>query len=328
MTNGTKTETAGRELRWLADSYEQAQRVRIETGERIRAVLHGRDETWDPIGEIRAETRKTATDREVEVYVWDDGEMIYEAAALLVAIAKGTTTGPVPILGRTYARHYAEEREMRAEMDRSLRSHPAWDWLSKVRGIGPTLGAKMLARFDATKAEHASSFWAYAGLATVPGEKWRCPTCGLARSWPAGFNVTGKHQALGTTKTCPDALVKIAGPDDGVRAAQPKPARGQKATYDQYAKKVMYLVGGAFLKAGGPYEEHYRKHRARLEVERPGWADGRKHLTALRIVEKLFLSHLWQIWREALGLPVGEPYAASELGHEGMIDPWSMVEEK
>ena len=64
-----------------------------------------------------------------------------------------------------------------------------------------------------------------------------------------------------------------------------------------------------------------------LEVERPGWADGRKHLTALRAAEKLFLSHLWQVWRTALGLPVGEPYAHGELGHEiqTRIEPWSMV---
>jgi hypothetical protein len=36
-----------RELRWIADSYEQAQRVRIQTGERIRALLQGRDSAVD-----------------------------------------------------------------------------------------------------------------------------------------------------------------------------------------------------------------------------------------------------------------------------------------
>ncbi len=294
--------TATRALRWLADAYEQAQRIRIETGERIRAVLQGRDETWS----------MPPTD--------DDPAMV------LKAIATGDDLGPVPILGRTYRRHYEEEREMFKEMDRALRAHPVWPWLSRVKGIGPTLAGKMLARFDVEKAEHVSSFWAYAGLATVPAERYHCDTCGLVRAWPVGYNVTGKHSKLGSTTACKGTLIKVAGPDDGVRCAQPRPGRGSKAAYDQYAKKIMYLVGTSFLKSGGPYEEQYRRHRARLEVERPGWADGRKHLTALRHAEKLFLSHLWQVWREAVGLPVTEPYAEAELGHGGMIDPWSMVE--
>lgn len=294
-----------RALRWLADSYEQAQRIRIETGERIRAVLQGRDETW-------------------QTEAIDD----IDADVILHEIAVGDSLGPVAILGRTYRRHYEEENELRKEMGAALRAHPTWPWLSRVKGIGPTLGGKILSRFDATKADYASSFWAFSGLATVPGESYRCDVCGLKRAWPVGFNVTGKHTALGGTKKCEGSLVLVAGPDDGIRAAQPRPARGQKATYDQYAKKIMYLVGTSFLKSGGPYEEKYREARARLEVERPGWADGRKHLTALRITEKLFLSHLWQVWRTALGLPTPDPYALAELGHVGRIDPWSMVEPK
>ncbi len=298
-----KTETQ-MDLRWLADSYEQAQSVRKATGERIRAVLQGRDTTW---GEHASEDDPTT---------------------VLTLIAKGDELGPVPILGRTYHRHKHEEDELRKEMNTALLAHPAWPWMGRVKGIGPTLGAKVLARLDPQLADHASSFWAYCGLGTVPGERYRCETCTLVRTWPVGYDVTGKHKALGKERACKGALVLVAGPDDGVRTAQPSPSRGQKSPYDQYAKKVMYLVGCSFLKAGeGPYESHYRKHRARLETERPGWADGRKHLTALRITEKLFLSHLWQVWREALGLEVSDPYVLAEMGHTGMIDPWSMVEE-
>lgn len=305
------------DLRWLADAYEQAQSIRVATAERIRAVLQGRDKTWGN-------------------YVTD-----VDPDIVLKSIAKGEELGPVPLLGLTYYRHKMEEDELRKEMDLALQAHPAWPWMSRIKGIGPTLGAKVLAHFDPHLADHASSFWAFAGLATVPGESYHCETCGLTCAWPVGYNVTGVHQMLGSPgawkakddeidekKKCKGKLVKVAGPEDGVRTAQPRPAKGQKSPYDQYAKKVMYLLGSSFIKAGeGPYEAHYRKHRARLEVERPGWADGRKHFTALRITEKLFLAHLWQIWREALGLPTGDPYAMAELGHTGFIDPWSMVEE-
>lgn len=349
----------GRELRFLADNYEQAQRLRIETGERIRAVLQGRDETFVVVGEVvaagsetpgvreraataetpdpderagqretpagneRAEVAKTPAETE-PFWIGPDGVARY-ADDTIKAIQAGETLGPVPMLGRSHHRYWTEERETYRDMMRALRSHPAWTWLEQVKGIGPTLGCKLLARFDATKADNVSSFWAYAGLATVPAEQYECAECGIVRAWPVGYDVTGKHQALGTSKACKGALVKTRGAEDGVRCAQPKPSRGTKASYDQYAKKVLYLVGTSFLKAGGPYEAFYRRERAKADRERPGWADGRKHYLALRKTEKLFLSNLWQIWREALGLPTPDPWAIAHGGHDGKIEPWSMV---
>ncbi len=305
--------TGGRQLRWLADGYEQAQRVRIRCGEQIRAVLQGRDETW-------------GTEPDPVVMEWDEDAQKAYFDTQLKEIGNGGHTGPVPILGRTYHRHYLEERELQKEMEATLESHPAWPWLLEVRGIGKTLACKILARLDPHQAPHASSFWSYCGLATVPGVRYRCEECGLVRAWPVGFKVTGNHVALGKAGgKCKGSLVEVAGPGDGVRAAQPKASRGEKATYDRYAKKIMYLIGTAFLKAGGPYERHYRKARERLDAERPGWTPGRKNYTALRIVEKLFLSHLWQVWRAEIGLPIGEPYAMAEMGHTGTIEPWSMV---
>lgn len=299
-------EHTGRELRWLADAYEQAQRIRIETGERIRAVLQGRDETWS-VG-----NKKPMDGKEVE--------------QVLSGIKAGDTMGPVTILGRTYQRHWTEERELYQEMMGVLDAHPAWEWLDQVKGIGATLACKLLARLDVTKADTPSAFWAYCGLATVPANEYVCSTCSLRRSWPVGYNVKGEHKAAGTNRKCKGVLAQTHGPDDGVRCAQPKPARGQKASYDQYAKKICYLIGTSFLKSGGPYADRYRAARVRLETERVGWADGRCHLTALRKIEKLFLAHLWLVWREAVGLDVTEPYVKAELGHTGIVGPWDMIE--
>lgn len=300
-------------LKLLADSYEQSQQIRIGRGEQIRAVLQDRDETWG-VGGVR----------------WMEERYGPAATAdqVLDFIGKTGEAGPVPILGRMYHRAYTEERELYREMVQALKGHVCWPWLSQVKGIGATLSCKLLARLDPHKAPSASSFWSYCGMGTVPGERYACGVCGLVRDWPVGYNVTGKHTALGSTRQCAGALMKIADPEHGVRAAQPKPARGQKASYDQYAKKVMYLVGTGFVKAkGGKFEQVYRKERAKLDRERPGWPDGRKHLTALRKVEKLFLSLLWEVWRKALGLPTPAPYAFHTLGHDesSRIDPWEMV---
>jgi hypothetical protein len=95
------------------------------------------------------------------------------------------------------------------------------------------------------------------------------------------------------------------------------------APYDRRAKQVCYLIGSAFLKAGGPYEEFYRRQRAKLDTDRPGWTTIRKHLTCLRKTEKLFLSHLWLVWREAVGLPITMPYAMRE--EPGFIAPEEMI---
>jgi hypothetical protein len=286
----------GRELRWLADNYEQAQRLRISVGERIRAVLQGRDQSFVGLEEF-------------------DGA---DAEVVLQAISKGETLGPVLMLGRSYKRYHDEERATFDDMMTALEHHPAWHWMDGVKGIGPTLGCKILARLDVEKAEHVSSFWKHAGLATVPGTGYKCVECGLKRGFPVSYKVTGKHQMLGTQKKCKGSLEATG----DVRVAQPRNARGEKRSYDAYLKKVLWLAAMSFLKVGGPYEEFYRSERAKAEVERPYWADGGKHYLALRKTQKLFLSHLWQTWRSVVGLKISEPYAVSHLGHDDILDPW------
>ena len=301
MTANASCPETEHELRWIADAFEQAQRVRIQMGERIRAVVQRRDS---------AEA--------------GEAEETLSAAQVLKRIRCGEMDGPVPLLGRTYRRFGEEEEELARAIREALEQHPAWHWLEGVKGIGPLLAGKLLARLDVAKADTPSSFWAYCGLATVPGNEYRCSTCGYTVSFPTSFRVSGTHVGLGGRKPCPGTLLRTRGPEEGVRVAQPKPQKGERAAYDMYAKKVCYLIGVSFLKAGGPYERFYRRERAKLDRTRAGWAEGRRHLTALRKTEKLFLSHLWLVWREAADLPTTEPYAQAEQGHGGWIDPWEM----
>lgn len=292
-----------RDLRWIADAYEQAQHVRLESGERLRAILQGRDQ------------------REGH-----EAPVAGEAASALAAIRQGTNDGPVPILGRTYRRHSDAERDLRRAMLTALADHPAWPWLSRVKGIGPTLAARLLARLDVLKAPSPSSFWSYCGLATVPGIEYRCGACGLRSSFPTRYRVRGPHNDPDTGQRCPGQLEAIRGPDDGVRVAQPKPAAGERACYDQLAKKICYLIGVSFLRSGSAYERYYRRERAKMQRERPGWSDGRLHFASLRKTEKLFLAHLWVVWRDALSLPTTTPYAHAVLHHEDYLPPEAMIE--
>jgi hypothetical protein len=292
-----------RDLRWIADAYEQAQHVRLETGERIRAILQGRDERSS------------------------DGDGRKSASTILNAIRRGETDGPVVLLGRTYRRHWEAEQELRRAMNSALAAHAAWPWLSRVKGIGATLAAKLLARLDVHRAPHPSSFWSYCGLATVPGVEYRCRTCGLRASYPVRYKVKPIHNRPDTKAQCTGELQVLRGPEHNVRVAQPRPASGEKASYDQYAKKVCYLIGISFIRSNSAYGEFYRRERAKLESDRRGWTAGRVHYAALRKTEKLFLAHLWLVWRQAEGASVETPYAQAVLGRTDYIPPEAMVED-
>jgi len=63
-----------------------------------------------------------------------------------------------------------------------------------------------------------------------------------------------------------------------------------------------------------------------LKKEPPGFLfQGHLHLMAIREMSKQFSLCLWLIWREALGLPVTQPYSVVKLNHKP-IDPWKMVD--
>jgi hypothetical protein len=47
---------------------------------------------------------------------------------------------------------------------------------------------------------------------------------------------------------------------------------------------------------------------------------------AVRWTIKLFLSHLWEVWRAKLNLPVRAPYAEEYLGHTHIISPWEVCD--
>ena len=115
------TGLTARDLRWIADAYDQAQRVRLQAGERIRAIVQGRDPRLG--GEISADSDE-----------------------LLRAIRNNNEDGPVPLLARTYRRHWEEEQELKTAMEVALETHPVWPWLSEIRGIGATLSARLLSR--------------------------------------------------------------------------------------------------------------------------------------------------------------------------------------
>jgi hypothetical protein len=97
--------------------------------------------------------------------------------------------------------------------------------------------------------------------------------------------------------------------------------KGQKSVYCLRLKTALYLWAGSVLKANGKYRIVYDRGRARYAESRPDWTKGHQHAAAMRLMVKMFLSHLWEVWRRVEGLEVEMPYAIAVLGHSTYIPP-------
>ena len=299
--DGVSPANETRDLRSIAAAFESAQAQRLRTGEQIRATMpHHRDAGGAPV--------RGANDVE----------------ALLARLRSGSPPSTVVALGDAYRRQWNEERDLLRVLSDRIARHPTWPWLERVRGLGPSLAARLLARLDIDRAPTPSSFWSYCGLATVAAQVYRCAVCGYELSLPEGRSVRAAHRMARSGETCVGTLAPAS---EGVRrVAQPRPTRGESAPYDREAKKLCYLIGISFVRQGDSYKRYYLEQRARLESTKPDWIPRRRHLTALRMTEKLFLAHLWLIWRERLGLPVTAPYADTRDDAPPAPRPWAMVD--
>jgi hypothetical protein len=57
------------------------------------------------------------------------------------AIGKGETAGAPRLLERAYARSLDDEAAAAAALRESIEGHPAWPWLSNIKGVGHLLSA-------------------------------------------------------------------------------------------------------------------------------------------------------------------------------------------
>ncbi|HEY1953023.1 MAG TPA: transposase [Gemmatimonadaceae bacterium] len=270
------------ELRLLYQLYEEAQRTRIAHGERLRAIFQGRSLAGASS---------------------DDSD----ADGLLKEIALGVSVGAPQLLERAYARAKEDELSAAGALRESISDHPAWPWLMTVKGVGHLLAARLLSRLDIARAATPSAFWAYCGLATIPGVSFKCGTCGLEIAYPLGYAPSGPHQKRSGAAACTGMLAPAPGAGL-IRVAPRRTALGGRSGYDARARESCYLVGMSMLRCGSEYREFYDAEREKLATSRPGWTPKRCHLSAMRKMEKTFLRDLWIAWRRAAGLPIVGPY--------------------
>jgi len=100
-----------------------------------------------------------------------------------------------------------------------------------------------------------------------------------------------------------------------------KPTKGEKLPYNKRLKTTCYLIGSSFLKSNSPYRRIYDEAKEYYELNRPDWTKARRHNAAMRKMIKVWLSHLWEVWRKIEGLPTREIYVKEKLGHTHILRP-------
>lgn len=162
---------------------------------------------------------------------------------------------------------------------------PIAEAIHNIHGIGPIGVAELITTIQIEKAQYPSSLWSYVGYAGPSSERHK---------------------------------------------------KGVKGGGNKSLRTAMYNVGMGLIKAKNEdYTESYYRYKERLEnsqktvkhgpsKKETAWADvnpGRRHLAALRYMNKMFLADLWFVWRTLEGLPTPELYVNDKLGHEAMIAP-------
>lgn len=183
-----------------------------------------------------------------------------------------------------------------------LKTHPAYPWFSRVKGVGEENISKVIGLLDIEKADTISSLWKFAGFAPVDGK---------AEKRQKGVKLHYNSPLRSMCWRLANSLLRTRG-----------------KFYEYYLKeKDKYQQ--RFQNEGRhivPVTQLPKKDGKRYEPA-DMIAKGHLHNMALRKMIKLFLSLLWVVWREAEGLSTRAPYPVEYLGHDHMIEPEELCDE-
>ena len=107
--------------------------------------------------------------------------------------------------------------------------------------------------------------------------------------------------------------------DDGTRDRK---IAGQKLEYSQFMKSRMFVVGtGMLMGRKSPYVGLYHEERNVQEsliaarAENAPENDFHAHLRAMRRMMKVFVTHVYEVYRLSNGLEISEPFPCTRDGH-------------
>jgi len=226
------------------------------------------------------------------------------------------------------------EKDIKRRIERAAASHPVWEERGQyIQGLGPYSLAVFLGEVDIEKADTVSSMWKYCGLHTVEGKAAR-----RVRGRKGGYNPILKTHAWQVSTN----FVRQRPEKSGYRRlydrfkkryAETRGSVPQTVPLDEAVGEILVETIGP-VKAGtklkkkvkkgvAPFEKLVRYCREHGITAVPiVWCPLHVHEAARRRMAKIFIEHLWEVWRKARGLPIRPPYVIEQLGHKDYIRPF------
>jgi len=185
------------------------------------------------------------------------------------------------------------EQEIRDYIKAAIKGLPIYEkYLKFIKGIGPILAGGLISYFDPYKAEHASSFWRYAGLHVENGKAPK-----RKHGKKLGYNPKAKVLCW----KIGDSFIKQRTPFYREIYDKAKERENEKLNYPLENPKNC------------PF---YKECKRKLKKAKAPACALHIHYRAMRKMVKRFLADFWAAWRSLEGLPVSEPYPIAILGHE------------
>jgi len=197
----------------------------------------------------------------------------------------------------------ALENQVKAALDKYSAAHPVGKWARGVTGVGPVIGAGLLAHIDIEKAPTAGHIFSFAGL--NPMVKWEK---GQKRPWNAQLKTL--CWKLG------ESFVKVKGNEKDVYGKLYEQRKVEEITKNEAGEFAEQAAAVLVAKRIGKTTDAYKAYsQGKLPP-------AHIHARAKRWAVKIFLSNLHEVWYEQhYDKPAPAPYPFAHLGHIHKIEP-------
>jgi hypothetical protein len=225
------------------------------------------------------------------------------------------------------------EKRTESRISKAVGVAPIMRWLKKVKGIGPRYSGTLIGTVGTPPAT-VSKLWAMCGMDVIP----ICTECNKIAFWGKrkthfvdrqverrwGQQIKKGEEAADEQEFKRRAYIetekKLCQCDDPqVKEVAPKRQyyKGLLLTHNPFLKSTCWKIAGQFVRQGDYYRKYYEQQKE-YYLERDGEVLSLGHIEnrARRATVKIFLSHLWEMWRKSLDMEAGEFYLRNKLGKE------------
>jgi hypothetical protein len=186
-----------------------------------------------------------------------------------------------------------------------------WFWVTSIKGMGTGyLGARVLVLIDQPGGPRVSNLWSYAGIGVHNGKG--------VRGSGGKYNRKLKTVLMGEKQIAHQFILQRTSP---YREEYDKYRGRLERTYDPTCN---YCGALGYLHELDNGRKSWRCTDGCPKVPNEyliKWTPGHIGYMAKRKISKLFLQHLWVLWRIQLGLPLSEPYVFKDGSHASYIPP-------